>query len=101
MTHFTLNVAYQIKQHRKFGKEILKIPAKKQRKIYQVLTGMRDNPSSLPPNTEPLKGFKGVYRTRLGDIRLIYQIDHDQEVIKALLVDFRGNVYRLVNRLLG
>jgi len=92
-------VIYKILQHRSFSKEILKTTAPLQKKIYQIVSKLSKDPQKLPANTLPLKNFKLVYRTRLGDWRLIYQINHDDRVIRLLAVKPRGEVYRFLRRL--
>ena len=91
------SAGYKIVHHKKFEREVLKLPVSRQKKIYQILTNLKSRPAELPANTIPLKGFGHVYRTRVGDVRLIYQVDHSSKLIKVLASDYRGNVYRLVS----
>lgn len=94
-------VSYAILHHRLFEKEILKIPIHHQQKAYRLLIDIKENPQKLPPNTVRLSGFQDVYRTRIGDFRLIYQINHFKRTIFVLGISSRGNVYKLVRRMLG
>lgn len=92
---------YKILHHRLFEKEIVKIPAHHQRKIYRLISTLAENPQKLPPNTTVLTGYKNAYRTRLGDFRLVYQLHHQNQTIILLGVSSRGEVYKLIRRLLG
>lgn len=94
-------MAYKILHHRLFEKEILKLPGHHQQKVYRLLTALGKNPRKLPPNTLPLAGYSNIYRTRIGDSRLIYQISHQRKTIFVLGVGSRGNVYKLLRRMLG
>lgn len=93
-------MAYTINHHRLFEKEILRMPKQYQQRAYKILTQLKTNPNKLPTNTAPLTGYKGVYRTRLGDTRLIYQINHRQKAILVLGINFRGNAYKVIRRML-
>jgi mRNA interferase RelE/StbE len=51
--------------------------------------------SNLPQgNTRKLKGFKGFYRLRVGEYRVIYTIKQDNLVIAILSIGNRGDVYK-------
>jgi len=93
-------VPYKILHHRLFEKEVLKIPAHHQQKVYRILTTLAKNPKKLAPNTKPLGGATDVYRTRLGGLRLIYHISHTKKTILVLGINPRGGVYKVIRRLL-
>lgn len=92
---------YKILHHRLFEKEIVKIPAHHQRKIYRLISTLAENPQKMPSNTTPFTGYKNVYRMRLGDFRLVYQLNHQSGTIILLGTSSRGEVYKLIKRLLG
>ncbi|MDP3998376.1 MAG: type II toxin-antitoxin system RelE/ParE family toxin [bacterium] len=96
-----LKVFYQIIHHRLFEKEVVKIPAQHQQRIYRLLVSLKENPHRLPPNTLGLAGYQNIYRTRFGNFRLIYQIDHSRKKIYVLGVGSRGNVYKLLQKLMS
>lgn len=92
---------YQVKHHRLFEKEILKLSSLNQQKVYQTIDRLRRQPDQLPVNTLPLTGHRHVYRTRIGQYRLIYFINHQKKMIILLGVSSRGNVYKLIQKLLN
>ncbi len=94
-------MAYKILHHRLFEKEVLKIPRHHQQKVYQILISLKENPIKIPPNTTPLTGYKNVYRTRVGSLRLIYQLVHGKKTILVLGINPRGNIYKIIRRLLS
>lgn len=51
--------------------------------------------SNLPDGTDikKLKGYN-LYRMRLGDIRIIYSIDHNVKIINIENINNRGDVYK-------
>lgn len=63
-------------------KELRRLPSKVIEKIVTVLKSLEENPR--PAGCKKLKGYKNLWRVRVGDYRLIYAI---KEVI--MLVDVR------------
>lgn len=47
-----------------------------------------------PTTIRPLAGkYKGLWRYRTGDIRIIYDVDTVQRTIRIVAIDSRGNIY--------
>ena len=57
------------------------------RKIYKV--------SIESVDVKALKGKEGVFRIRKGDIRIVFALDEDGNivVVSVNVIDYRGNVY--------
>ena len=91
---------YRVRQHRLFGKEVLKVPKHHQAKLYKRIYSLSQEPQKLPPNTTLLSGYQQIYRTRFGDFRLIFHINHKEKLVTILGVGSRGGVYQLLRRLL-
>jgi mRNA interferase RelE/StbE len=46
-------------------------------------------------NIKKLKGdFEGIFRYRIGKIRLFYKIDIEKKILFMLDVDYRKDIYR-------
>jgi len=85
-------LSYSVKWHEK-AIEDLKDVDKKSAKglIERVKNYLPEDPLSLG---KPLKGiFKGLYRYRFGDYRVIYSIDKKENTILILRVGKRKDVY--------
>ncbi|WP_421772801.1 type II toxin-antitoxin system RelE family toxin [Cyanobacterium aponinum] len=54
---------------------------------------MAQNPYRENPNLKKLVGREG-YRLRIGDWRIIYEINNDRIVILVLEIDTRGGIYK-------
>ncbi|BAY92377.1 type II toxin-antitoxin system RelE/ParE family toxin [Tolypothrix sp. LEGE 11397] len=55
---------------------------------------LRENPYEHP-NIKRLKGkFSGLLRYRVGDWRVVYQVDEAQSLITILLIAHRSDVYQ-------
>jgi mRNA interferase RelE/StbE len=56
------------------------------------LRALADQPR--PPGTERLRGPQGGYRLRVGDYRILYDVDDAQQVVTIGRVRHRRDVYR-------
>jgi mRNA interferase RelE/StbE len=63
----------------------------KERLVKAILV-LADNPH--PPNSRKLEGYDDLFRLRVGDWRIIYQIIDDQLLILVLEIGSRGEIYR-------
>lgn len=50
-----------------------------------------------PPDVAPLKGHRPWLRTRVGDYRIIYDVDDRARVVTVAVVGHRREVYRDLN----
>lgn len=47
-----------------------------------------------PTTIKPLHGKKkGLFRYRVGSLRFIYQVDREEQIIKIVQIDNRGDIY--------
>jgi len=80
-----------------FKKEAAKSLDKLQRNVAKLirekLMAIAANPYAEHPNARKLQGRDG-YRLRVGDWRVIYEIQNEQMVILVLRIAPRGEVYR-------
>lgn len=53
------------------------------------------NPSLSPgPSIKPLKGMTGKYRYRIGNLRVVYEIDSAKRIVYVLAILPRGQAYK-------
>jgi mRNA interferase RelE/StbE len=77
----------------RFERDIRKLPRNVQVRIASVLELVARNPFAF----EVLSGeFRGLRKIRVGDYRLIYRIDteNDEQIVRLLFVAHRGSVYK-------
>jgi mRNA interferase RelE/StbE len=54
-----------------------------------------------PAGCKPLTGLTGVWRIRVGNYRVCYQIEDDVLLVLVLTVSTRDDVYERLRRMLG
>ncbi len=65
-----------------------------QKIIKQKLEILSKDPELLKNNIKPLKGkYKGLYRLRVGNYRIIYRLDKDRLIILIIRIGHRGEIY--------
>lgn len=74
------------------AKAIRKLDRSTARRVIGAISELANNPR--PSGCVQLKGGDGVYRIRVGDYRVIYDIQDDVLVILVLKVGHRREVYR-------
>jgi len=63
------------------------------KRILRKLDWLRANFSYITP--EPLKGeFKGLYKLRLGDYRILYTYDNEKNIISVHYIGHRREIYK-------
>ncbi|MDD5369466.1 MAG: type II toxin-antitoxin system RelE/ParE family toxin [Anaerolineaceae bacterium] len=79
-----------------FGKTAVKslrrMPKDVVRLVRQKMEQIAEDPFASHPNLTKLKNRDG-YRLRVGDWRVIYDIQKDQVIILVLAINVRGEVY--------
>lgn len=74
----------------KITKFIQLLDVKLRRQLKKKLEALKQAPFSMP-GVKKMEGIDGVYRLRVGKIRIVYTIsDGDIEIID---IDYRGNIY--------
>jgi mRNA interferase RelE/StbE len=76
---------------RSVRKEIDKLPKKIADKILQEITALQKDPR--PPNCKKLAG-REAWRIRVGDHRIIYEIDNKAKTVTLYRIRHRGSAYR-------
>jgi len=84
---------YKIVYATQAAKSLLRMPRNTANLIREKLEQVAVDPVASIPNARKLQGRPG-YRLRVGDWRVIYEINKDQVVIIVLKIAPRGEVYR-------
>lgn len=71
----------------------LALPRDAQKRLDKRILALQDNPR--PPGVKALAGESGVYRLRVGDYRVLYEVLDDQVLVFVVAVGHRREVYRM------
>lgn len=72
-------------------KFIAKQPPEQQKRLLKAINGLPEN-----GDIKKMKGYKSLYRLRVGDYRVLYSVNNKGEltVVTVSDVDNRGQVYK-------
>lgn len=75
------------------AKEYHRLPPDVQRRVVEALVGLESNPR--PQGARLLSGeLQGLYRIRIGEYRIVYQVDDVERVVSVVRIRPRGRAYR-------
>jgi mRNA interferase RelE/StbE len=83
---------YRIVTTRLFDKNLARLPLNWQKRIVTKVVEVAANPYAPNNNLTKLRGIDG-YRLRVGDWRVIYELEDDRLVMLVVDVGSRGGIY--------
>ncbi|WP_419915126.1 type II toxin-antitoxin system RelE family toxin [Candidatus Poriferisodalis sp.] len=83
---------YRVRLARRAVKSIARLPRAEQQRIRAAIDLLADEPR--PPGCVALTGEAGVYRVRVGDYRILYEVVDERLLILVVRVGHRRDVYR-------
>lgn len=83
---------YQIKFKASAAKEFRKLPPQLKQRLQISINVLKEDPRSL--GSIKLKGTDDLYRIRVGDYRVVYQINDEIKIILITRVKHRRDVYK-------
>ena len=86
------NIEYSVVTTKSFDKALSKLPANWQKRIVAKIKEVAVSPYAMNNNVMKLQGRPG-YRLRVGDWRIIYELEDDRLVMLVLQVGTRGGIY--------
>jgi mRNA interferase RelE/StbE len=72
-------------------KELHKLPLPIIKKLVGVIAGLANNPR--PAGCKKLKGFKNLWRIRVGNYRIVYAVDDVILLVEVRAIGDRKNIY--------
>lgn len=85
---------YTIQFVKSARKEFERLPAKIREKTAEALNLLAQNPYSELLKIKKMKGAVDLYRIRLGEYRVVYELRNDRLVVIVIKVGHRREVYR-------
>ena len=85
-------MAYEVRIRRSALNYLNKLDVPSHRRLAAAIEGLAE----VPPTGDirPLTGQTGAYRLRVGGFRLLFHIDHQQEIIFVDTIGSRGDIYK-------
>lgn len=83
---------YKLFIKRSAERDLRKLPITTLRQINRRILALRTNPR--PPGVRKLAGALEGWRIRVGDYRIVYQIDDSTQTVTIVRVKHRREVYR-------
>ena len=83
---------YHVEIARRAVQSIAKLPRADQQRVRAAIDLLADEPR--PPGCTKLAGEDSVYRVRVGDYRILYEVIDARLVVHVVRVGHRRDVYR-------
>ena len=85
---------YEVVIHKKVSKELKQVPEIHLRNFSALINVLKTNPVPWRNfDIKKIKGAKGIYRVRIGDYRVVYFVDKENQTIHVLRFERREKVY--------
>lgn len=85
---------YRVEFKKSARKELEALPSRMQSKIVEAVQFLSQNPYSELLQVKKLKGMENVYRIRINDYRVLYEIGNERLIIIVIKIGNRSDVYR-------
>ena len=82
---------YKIIFSRKASKFVSNLKLAYKNKIKDILKLLKENPFAYP--YKKIKGENNIYRIRIGNYRVLYEVDKTKKRIIIIKIDKRGRIY--------
>lgn len=96
-------MSFHVRLNKNLRSILLLLPHAHQEKIGKLIDRLSENPypsrfkfidiSSTNFDIKKCKGHQTRFRVRLGEYRLVYEIDEESQLILVLKIDTRGDIY--------
>lgn len=83
---------YEVQFARSAAKEFRSLPTELKHRVGAAIDNLIEDPR--PPGVRKLVGHKRLYRIRVGQYRVVYEIDDEEKLLLVTRVRHRREVYR-------
>ena len=85
-------MSYRIEIKRSAAKALKEIPKANRKRIVEKIDSLAESPPN--PDTTKMKGDNPFHKVRVGDYRIVYEIQEDVLVILVIKIGHRKDIYR-------
>ena len=82
---------YLVNVKKSVEKDLRKLPKSVISRVVEAIENLKDNP--YPKQSKKLRATERTYRLRVGDYRVIYQVNEERKEIIVYYVRHRENAY--------
>jgi len=86
-------VGYEVEYRKSSLVRLAKLDSGTRARIVAKIAAVGEQPMARNPNVKPLIGVAG-HRLRVGDWRVLFELDHDNRRLVVRDVETRGDAYR-------
>ena len=83
---------YEVWLERQAERAWRRLPEAVSRRVTRAIRALASDPR--PPNCRKLVGSENDWRIRVGDYRVIYEIDDDYRQVRVMFISHRRDAYR-------
>lgn len=83
---------YKIEFKTSVSKDLSKLPSKIVLRALKAVNNLLSEP--FPSQSKKLQDCDNIYRIRIGDYRIIYEVNKDNKIITIYYIRHRKDVYR-------
>jgi mRNA interferase RelE/StbE len=87
-----VSARYRVEIARRAARTLAALPRREQQRVRTAIDLLADVPR--PPGCVALRGEEAAYRVRVGDYRVVYEVQNDVLVVQVVRVGHRRDVYR-------
>lgn len=85
---------YSVEFTRSAEKEFGRLPQKLQLRAAEAIALLSENPHSELIKVKKLKGAEDLYRIRVADYRIVYELKDERLIILVIKIGHRREIYR-------
>lgn len=85
-------MTYTVELAKRAQRQLKALPEVVQKRLNTEINTLAINPR--PPGVKAMQGMRGLLRLRVGDYRIIYQVQDDRLVVLVVAVGHRSKVYK-------
>ena len=84
--------SYSVEVTRTAEKQLRRIAKRDRSRLVEAIQGLADRPR--PHSARKLQGYDDVYRIRVGQYRVVYEVFEDRVIVIVLKVGHRKDIYK-------
>ncbi|MBI4337558.1 MAG: type II toxin-antitoxin system RelE/ParE family toxin [Chloroflexi bacterium] len=83
---------YEVYVERAAQRDLRRLPPEEFQRVVAVIRALAENPR--PPGCRKLSGSENDWRLRIGDRRVLYEVDDSAQAVRVMRVRHRREAYR-------